>query len=123
MEASEEFQEVIKAHLDGRAQTDELFAKTYAKEGKSIKECCDYIIIEVKQSGKNALTDDEVYGMAVHYYDEDNIKVGNAPEVKVVMSRQAAGDKQQAAKTAASGKDKPKAEKESGVIRQTLFEF
>lgn len=73
------FEDAIKAHLDEVAAQDETFAKNYAKEHKSIKECCNYIIQEArKRKGSNgvaAIPDEEVYGMAIHYYDEDNIKV------------------------------------------------
>lgn len=68
------FQQAIKDHLDARAQTDELFAATYAKPGKTLKGCCAYIEQEVKKSGRCGFADEEIYGMAVHYYDEDDIK-------------------------------------------------
>lgn len=75
------FEEAIKAYLDQRAAEDELFAKSYAKEGKSIEECCQFIMAEAcdrvtnKQGAQSyGMTDAEVYGLAVHYYDEDNIK-------------------------------------------------
>lgn len=74
------FKEVIKSHLDERARTDELFAKAYAKSGKNLDECCSYIMGEAKKRGSAvAMTDDEVFGMAVHYYDEDNLKVDKLP--------------------------------------------
>ena len=41
--------------------------------GKSIDECCNFILTTVKASGCNGFEDDEIYGMAVHYYDEDNL--------------------------------------------------
>lgn len=72
------FEQAIKAYLDGRAAEDPQFAQSYAKEKKSIKECCDFIIGEAskKRNGNAAvMTDEEVYGLAVHYYDEDDIKV------------------------------------------------
>ena len=65
--------QVIKAYLDKRAAEDELFAKDYAKPGKNIDDCCDFIISEVKKSGRNGFDDDEVYGMAVHYYNEEEV--------------------------------------------------
>lgn len=68
-----EFEKTIKAYLDSRASTDELFAKSYEKDGKSIQECCRYIISEVRKSGRQGFADDEIYGMAVHYYDEDDL--------------------------------------------------
>lgn len=67
-----EFQQVIKAYLDKRAQEDALFADNYAKPGKSIEKCCNYILRQAKKRGNAvAMPDDEVYGLAVHYYDED----------------------------------------------------
>lgn len=80
------FNEAIKAYLDKRAAEDELFAQSYAKEGKSIDECCRYIIQEVKKSGRQGFSDEEVFGLAVHYYDEDDLgKIGNL-NCKVVVN-------------------------------------
>lgn len=67
------FKEIIKAYLDKRAQEDELFAKAYAKEGKSLDECCKYIMSEARKYAEGnavCVPDAEVYGWAVHYYDE-----------------------------------------------------
>lgn len=76
MSGNSSFKQAIQTYLDERARVDELFASTYAKEGKTINECCDYIMGEVKKRGNAVcMTDDEVFGLAVHYYDEDNIKV------------------------------------------------
>ena len=79
------FEQAIKTYLDNRAKTDELFAKTYAKPNKSVEECCKYILQEARKRGNAvAMADEEVYGMAVHYYDEDSIKVtGATPQAKV----------------------------------------
>lgn len=67
------FKEVIKAYLDDLASNDELFAKSYAKENKNIDECVKFIYQEVKKSGRCGFNDDEIYNLAVHYYDEDNL--------------------------------------------------
>ena len=32
------------------------------------------------------MSDDEVFGLAVHYYDEDDIKVSKQPATKAVVS-------------------------------------
>lgn len=75
-EKNQSFKDAIKSYLDRRAGQNELFAKTYAKEGKTLEECCNYIIGEARKRGNAvAMTDDEVFGLAVHYYDEDDIKV------------------------------------------------
>jgi hypothetical protein len=72
-QTTDRFKEVIKAYLDKRAAEDELFAKSYAKEGKTLDQCIDYILQTVKNSGQCGYADDEIYSMAVHYYDEDNL--------------------------------------------------
>lgn len=71
------FKMAIQSYLEKRAKEDSLFAASYAKENKSIDECCDYITGEARKRGGNvvAISDDEVFGMAIHYYDEDNIKI------------------------------------------------
>lgn len=86
------FEQTIKAYLDKRAKEDALFANTYKKEGKSIKECCKYIMQKARKEAKNgcaAIPDDVVYGWAVHYYDEDGIKVsGKTEDVQVSVPEQ-----------------------------------
>lgn len=82
-------EQAIKIYLDNRAKTDSLFAETYKKANKSIKECCKYIYSQAKKLAKegNAVGVDDatVYGWAVHYYDEDDIKVDKVQErVEVV---------------------------------------
>lgn len=73
MKGSETFKKIIKAYLDKRAAEDELFAKDYAKPGKNIDDCCDFIISEVKKSGRQGFDDDEIYGIAIHYYNEEEV--------------------------------------------------
>ncbi len=47
------------------------------KENKSLEECGKYILQEVRKKGSFvAMSDKEVFGLAVHYYDEDNLKIG-----------------------------------------------
>lgn len=73
--------DAIKAYLDGRAKNDEQFAQSYAKANKNIDECFDYVIGEVRKRGNAVyMTDAEVFGLAVHYYDEDDIKINRLPE-------------------------------------------
>ena len=68
--------EAIQSYLDNQAKKDELFAKSYAKEGKNIDECCSYIMGEAKKRGNAVcMSDEEVFGLVIHYYDEDDIKV------------------------------------------------
>ena len=69
MASNESFKQAIKAYLDKRAEEDSLFAPKYANEKKNIDECCSYIMGEARKRGNAvAISDEEVYGMAVHYY-------------------------------------------------------
>ena len=80
MASNESFKQAIKAYLDKRAEEDSLFAPKYANEKKNIDECCSYIMGEARKRGNAvAISDEEVYGMAVHYYDEDDIKINRLP--------------------------------------------
>ena len=87
-----EVKEAIKAYLEKQAQNDPLFAAVYAKPDKNIDECFDYIVGEVRKEGMFVYkTDQEIFGMAVHYYEEDNIKVAklrNGESVKATAPGQ-----------------------------------
>ena len=76
MKASNHFKNTIKAYLDQRAETDVLFSFQYSKLDKNIDDCVTYILNEVQKSGCNGFHDEEIYSMAVHFYDEDNIEIG-----------------------------------------------
>lgn len=68
----------VKEYLEERAKTDPLFAASYAKENKNLDECWDYIVEEARKRAINqmcCMTSEEVFGLAVHYYDEDNIEI------------------------------------------------
>lgn len=80
------FKLTIQNYLENRAQADDLFAPRYANPKKNIDDCVTYILNQVKQSGCNGFTDDEIYSMALHYYDEDNIEVGKSLKCKVVVN-------------------------------------
>ena len=71
MKSSENFIEAIRNYLDSRAESDSLFAIRYADPSKSISECCQYILNEVKRQGVAVMTNDEVYSLATHYFDGD----------------------------------------------------
>lgn len=81
------FKTTIKEYLDKRAKSDALFAKSYAKESKTLDSCCNYIVGEVKKSGRCGFDDSEIFNMAIHYYDEDNIKDIDPISCKVVVNK------------------------------------
>lgn len=86
MKATDNFKKAIENHLNQLAEKDSLFAETLKKENKNIDDCCTYILNQVQESGRNGFEDSEIYGMAVHYYDEDDIKPGKSIKAKVVVN-------------------------------------
>lgn len=107
--ANQIFETTIKNYLDNRAREDSLFAETYKKANKSIKGCCRYIISRARKLDGTAVAVDDatVYGWAVHYYDEDNIKV-EASSGRVEVAAPAAVVKPGPAKPAAPKRQKAK---------------
>ena len=86
MKGTEHFTRTIAEYLNQRAMTDLLFAPNLMKPNKNIEECITYILKEVQNSGCNGFDDDEIFSMAVHYYDEDDIEVGKAVSCQVAVN-------------------------------------
>ena len=86
MKSTETFKSTIRDYLKKLAETDQLFAVTFAKENKNIDDCIKYILNTVQKSGCNGFTDDEIFGMAVHYYDEDSIDIGGKVNCRVLVN-------------------------------------
>ena len=80
------FNETIKAYLEERAENDALFAVKFANPSKSVEECVTYILNSVQKSGCNGFEDDEIFGMAVHYWEESEIEVGKPINCQVVVN-------------------------------------
>lgn len=80
-EQKDSIKPIIKQYLDKRADEDKLFAQSYSNKNKNIDECIDYIIGEaIKRGNAVYMTDEEVFGLAVHYYDEADIKINKIPK-------------------------------------------
>ena len=123
MPTNNNFETVIKDYLDNRAREDSLFAETYKKANKSIKECCRYIISRARKLGGTAVAVDDatVYGWAVHYYDEDNIKV-EASSGRVEVAAPAAVVKPGPAKPAAPKRQKATNHRADDSLQLSLFD-
>lgn len=86
MKSTDAFKNTIKEYLDKQAVTDPLFAVPYANPKKNIDDCVTYILNTVKNSGINGYTDDEIFGMAIHFYQEEDITVGAEINCQVVVN-------------------------------------
>ena len=118
------FETTIQTYLENRAKEDSLFAETYKKANKSIKECCKYIYSRARKlaaGGKAVGIDDAtVYGWAVHYYDEDDIKVDKVQERVEVATPAAEPTKVEQPKPLDKPQQKRKREKDNS-LQLSLF--
>ena len=80
------FKEAIRIYLAERADNEPEFAVTLAKPQKNLDDCLTYILNQVKKSGQEGFADEDIYNMAVHYYDEDDIDIGHSLKCNVVVN-------------------------------------
>ena len=136
MKTTDHFKRTIQMYLEQRAAEDALFAKNYRKTDKNIDDCVTYILNYVQKSGCNGFTDGEIYGQAVHYYDENEVEVGEPIQCKVAVNHvveltaeEKAEARQNAIRQYQDGlmremqnRNKPTAKKETKV-EPSLFDF
>ena len=133
------FNETIKAYLEERAENDALFVIKYANPSKSVDDCVTYILNSVRKSGCCGFTNDEIFGLAVHYYEENEIEVGKPVNCQVVVNhivelteeekaqaRQDAIDRlrnEEMAKMRRPTQPKITADKKATDVQPSLFDF
>jgi hypothetical protein len=88
MKGSEAFKITIEEHLKAMAKRSLLFMQKFRDPNKNIDDCITYILNTVQKSGSNGFEDDEIFNMAIHYYDEDNLEVGKSNSMNVVVNHQ-----------------------------------
>lgn len=121
----------IGDYLRQRAETDPSVAANLKKEKKSLAECWKYIMGEAfakaKRNGSTRnsyLTDNEVYGMAIHYYDEDNIKINPLNGVKSTKTEASKETSESEVKKKVEKRAKQNKKKNDLIEGQmSLFEF
>lgn len=86
MKSTEAFKTTIENYLNNYATTDELFAEKLKNPAKKIDDCITYILNTVQKSGCNGFEDEEIFNMAIHYYDEEKIEVGKPISGQVVVN-------------------------------------
>lgn len=82
MKSTETFKRTIEDYLKERAENDQVLADKMKNESKNMDECIDYILTQVQKSGCNGFTDDEIYSMAIHYWDEEKESLGEIKKLQ-----------------------------------------
>ena len=120
--ATNPFKNTIKLFLENKAQTDTLFAPKFKNTAKNIEDCVTYILNTVQKSGNNGFTDDEIFGMAIHYYDEESIEVGKPVNCKVVVNHSVANEEKESRNEEIKSIKKKMGKKDSGINKLRLFD-
>ncbi len=90
MSGTDKFKKAIAAFIEREKQADELFAECVnSQPEKTIDGCVNFILKTVRESKIEGWTDDEVYGMAKHFFDEKELKdPGTIRGAHVVVNHQ-----------------------------------
>jgi hypothetical protein len=86
LKTTDSFKQTVLNELTKMAANDPLFAASFQKENKNIDDCINYVLKNVMESGINGFTDAEVFGIACHYYDEDDIGTPAEVQCKVIVN-------------------------------------
>ena len=86
MKGTDHFKRTIQMYLEQRAAEDTLFANKYRNPAKNIDDCVTHILNFVQRSGCNGFTDGEIFGQAIHYFEENEIEVGKPMDCQVVVN-------------------------------------
>lgn len=75
---------IVAEYIDANAS--EVLVNKINKSNKGMSDCWNFIISQAKaKAGKNkavGVADSEVFGWAIHYFEEDSIKKGDTPKIE-----------------------------------------
>ena len=75
---------IVAEYIDANAS--EVLVKKINKSNKGMSDCWSFIISQAKaKAGNNkavGVADMEVFGWAIHYFEEDSIKKGDTPKIE-----------------------------------------
>lgn len=127
LDASSKFEKTILEYLELNAS--DSLAERINTEGKTIKQCCNYIMSEAKKeavSGCACITDEVVFGWAIHFFEEADIDGSKFDKVhasaKVATSEEKDTDNEEAPKKAAPLQKKKQPPKEDNN-QTSLFDL
>lgn len=79
------FVEHIQKWLDEEMKKDAQLADKVQAGSKTVEMACNYVLSEVKKSGRCGFDDAEVYGMVRHFFDEDDLQDPGEQDVQRIV--------------------------------------
>jgi len=120
LKANSKETEIILDYLEENAS--DVLAQKIHDGKKTMDDCWKFIYECAKKAaaGKNCYgcADQEVFGWAIHFFEEDSIKVND-----IVKNKPAKAEKPKEVKKAAEQKKKPEEKKEDLPGQMTIFDF
>jgi hypothetical protein len=86
MTTTSDFSKVIECYLLEKAQNDPEFKKKFNAKDKNISDCITYILNVVRATNCQGFTDEEVYQIAINYYEIKDVEVGQRFDAKAVVN-------------------------------------
>lgn len=77
MKSSNAVMDVVRNYMEERCASDPILAIKYANPAKSIEKALNYVASEVQKSGLTIMDSESVFGLILHYYDENLEDVPN----------------------------------------------
>lgn len=106
MKTTEAFKNTIEQYVISVADSNPQFAAKAVNPEKNLDDCVTFVLNQVQKSGVNGFTDDEIYSMVIHYYEEEDIDIGNPVECQVVVNHQVQLTEEEIAELKQKAKDK-----------------
>lgn len=87
MKSSNAVMDVVRNYMEERCASDPILAIKYANPAKSIEKALNYVASEVQKSGLTIMDSESVFGLILHYYDEN---LENVPNVncKIAVAKE-----------------------------------
>lgn len=129
LEAKNGNEETILAYLNENAS--DVLAEKINAGNKTLTQCWNYIVSQAKEQATNGcacIADSEVYGWAIHFFEEDGIdgsKFNKKAAVKTATSKDKPNEtyEETAEKTADMVAPKPKRSKKLPAVDTAQFSF
>ena len=115
---------IVAEYIDANAS--DVLVEKINKSDKGISDCWSFIVKQAKEkAGKNravGVADMEVFGWAIHYFEEDSIKKGDTPKIEAKV--ETTKEPIQIVKVEKKPKAEPKKPKDDMLPGQmTIFEL
>ena len=79
--------DVVRNYMEERCASDPILAIKYANPAKSLEKALNFVAHEVLKSGLTIMDSDSVFGLILHYYDENLEDVPNV-NCKIAVAKE-----------------------------------